>query len=90
MEKQSALKLHDAAGLGAAQCLRVLLENKANVNTVDNGGRTPLHIAEKNIASECLKALVEIMVDVNPKDKDGQHHVSKFWLRTKGQFWKNS
>lgn len=37
--------LHLAAAMGHENCIRILVELKANINALDTKGRTPLHCA---------------------------------------------
>ena len=51
--------LHDAAFMGKVKCLRVLLENGADVSTKDGDGRTAMDRARAGDYDACVKLLVE-------------------------------
>lgn len=68
------LPLHFAA---SAKIARILLENGADVNAMDNasGEITTLQFAMGNWATEKIKVLIEFGVDVNHRCKDGSRPI---------------
>ncbi|KAH7947100.1 hypothetical protein HPB52_007531 [Rhipicephalus sanguineus] len=55
-DKQGRTALHNAATLGDAEVVRLLLSHGANIHAVDKKGLTPLHIAAKegSLQAVCL------------------------------------
>jgi hypothetical protein len=65
--------LHGAANRGAVKAVRWLLQNGADANALDEGGRTPLHVcAERNTSTSVLKLLIEAGSELNAKDASGK------------------
>ena len=64
--------LHWAAEYGHLEIVKVLIENKANVNEADNNGRAPLHwvIEQKNV--EMVKFLMDKGADPLLVSKDAK------------------
>ena len=60
--------LHEATSVKAAEILRILLRNEADVNATANGGYTALHIAASLDAKDCIKVLLEHEPDLNIED----------------------
>jgi ankyrin repeat protein len=60
-----------AAGFGRVECMRLLLEKKADVATTCNNGGTALISASYEGHSECLRLLIESNADVDCKNEDG-------------------
>jgi len=63
--------LHLAAHDGKIDCLRLLLEKKALVNSQDFGKHTPLHRAVQNSKTECANLLISFHANVNAKNRSG-------------------
>jgi ankyrin len=63
-----ATALHLAAEYGQSQIVRLVLEKGANVDPVDNLGRTPLLWAAENGHSDIVQLLVSHGADVNRED----------------------
>ncbi len=61
--------LHFAAMSGSFDCVRILIENKADVNKPSFALYTPLHDAAGVGAVECVKLLIENGAKVNAKNK---------------------
>jgi len=59
------LPLHDAARHGHFDCLRILIENGANVNAKSFLGFTPLHRATLHGFQECAQLLINNGADVH-------------------------
>ncbi|KAI9774707.1 MAG: hypothetical protein M1839_001668 [Geoglossum umbratile] len=57
---------------GHIEVVRLLVENGAEVNAGDEGGRTALHWAVRNGREAVVKLLVEKGAEVNAKDRDGR------------------
>jgi ankyrin repeat protein len=60
--------LRFACGMERHECIQVLIENKADVNTADDEGVTPTHNAGQNGYSKCLNMLINAKADVNARD----------------------
>jgi cytohesin len=54
------------------EVVKLLLDNKADVNARDGGGKTPLHIAVASGSVEMVQLLLDNKADVNAKDTDGR------------------
>ena len=66
-----------ASNNGRAECVRVLIKAKANVNACDQHGMTSLMMASQGGHSETIKALVTGRADVNAKEpEDGETALS--------------
>lgn len=61
--------LHMAVAQGDLEKVKLLIQNKANVNAQNNQGQTPLH-AVSNV--EILNLLIANGADINQKDNHGQ------------------
>jgi len=62
--------VHYAANLGSKDCLKVLLDHQANVNSLDTNGRTPLVHAAINRRHACVDYLLKCKADANARDID--------------------
>jgi ankyrin repeat protein len=51
--------LHLACALGFKECVRTLVANNANINSIDIEGNTPLHLASEAGNIGCVKGLIE-------------------------------
>ena len=69
---EGATALHIAAKNGHVECLRTLIEAKANVNLQDKKGKSALHAAAKNGHVECLRTLIDSGADPKILDSEGQ------------------
>jgi len=54
-------------GSRAAECVRLLVENGAEIDAQDNFGYTPLHLAAVNESSQCASILLSHGADVTSK-----------------------
>ena len=63
--------LHWAARLGLAEMARLLIENGANPNLINDDNDTPLHWAAREGQKELLVILLAHGAKVNAVDKDG-------------------
>jgi ankyrin repeat protein len=61
--------LHFASMSGSVDCVRILIENKANVNARSFALYTPLHDAVGVGAVDCAKLLLDNGAEVNAKNK---------------------
>jgi len=59
------------AHAGGVDCARMLLARRANPNTVDRNGETPLHYAAQRLGSDCIEALLEARADATHRSKSG-------------------
>jgi ankyrin repeat protein len=65
--------LHGAANRGTIKAVKWLLQNGANPNALDGGGRTPLHVcAERNTSASVLELLIEAGSEPNARDASGK------------------
>lgn len=58
-------------GIKSFDCVKILLENKANPNQPNNLGTTPLIYASTNSTPKINKLLLEAKADLNLKNKSG-------------------
>ena len=63
--------LHLAAVFGQNEVARLLLKNKAQLESTDRNGSTPLMLAAFFAHPEIAKVLLENGAEVNAKNKDG-------------------
>jgi ankyrin repeat protein len=70
--KSEGRALHDAAGLGNIEAVKVLLASGADVNAINNDGETPLHIAAYSGMPDIAKLLLDAGADINAKTKEGK------------------
>ena len=64
--------LHFAAARNSIQCLDLLIFKKADVNAIDDLGRTPLFLAARNGQVEAVRNLIAAGADKSIEDKSGQ------------------
>ena len=71
--------------------VRMLLADGANVNAMDDTGRTPLQIvleSERRFAPELKEILIENGADLSDKTVDGSYRAGKFsWTDSYGENW---
>jgi hypothetical protein len=63
--------VHRACEQGNAKCLRLLIENKADLDCKAQDGDTGLIVAARNGHSECLKVMIEANADMDCKNNHG-------------------
>lgn len=70
---QGRLLLHGAANRGTIKAVKWLLQNGAAPNGLDNGGRTPLHVAaQRNTFTEIIELLIDSGSELNATDLSGK------------------
>jgi hypothetical protein len=71
--EQRRTLLHGAANRGTIKAVKWLLQNGADPNALDEGGRTPLHVcAERNTSTSVLKLLIEAGSQLNARGSSGK------------------
>jgi len=68
--------------------MELLLDNGANINAVNNGGCSTLHVAVNKQHLDCVKVLLDRGCDVNIQDTYGdtaQHDAIGEWVFPTGQ-----
>ena len=75
--------LHYAAEMGNTEFIPLLLSNGANIEEVDNKGRTALHHAMESL--ETMKVLVRHGADINAKDNMGS--TALHWAARSSYTW---
>jgi len=63
---------HIASLRNNVECVKVLLDNKCDINAIDDDGNTPLHIASESNASKCVDYLLRNSVDCTIKNNVGK------------------
>jgi len=76
------MPLHSAAASQNLEITRLLIENGADVNTIQNGGFTALHAAAHSGQIEMIKLL--ITVGANPKLKNNKNKIPEDLAREEG------
>lgn len=69
---QNEALLHHAAKLGRDECVRVLVEAKADLNATDMHGATPLMKAVISKHNNIVEALVKAGADIHAKTRGGK------------------
>ncbi len=69
-DKYKRTALHSAARYGAAAVSGYLIETGANLNTGDENGDTPLHLASLYSQDEVVKLILKSNVDINASNVD--------------------
>jgi ankyrin repeat protein len=63
--------LHNAAGYGNGDTIRVLVGNKANIEACTSDGRRPLHMACFKGRLDCVRKLIRFKADIESNDCNG-------------------
>jgi len=71
MDNTGASPLIYASIIGDIECMKILLDNGANINVIDINGRTPIFYALESGQIDALKLLIDKGADLNKKDKKG-------------------
>jgi ankyrin repeat protein len=69
--------LHTATSVGSSACVRLLLDNNANINCTEKHGRSPLHLAAWAGYVDTINTLIEHGTDLNSGDIHGR---TPFWF----------
>lgn len=69
--------LHVAATIGASKCTRMLIEEGAIVDQINDKGETPLHNAAQFGRVDCVRLLIERKANVNQPDNKGETPLDK-------------
>ena len=67
----SSSSLCEAAVNGHSECLRILIDAKANVDGLSGETYTPVYLAADRGQVECVRVLVEMKANVNQQDPFG-------------------
>jgi ankyrin repeat protein len=59
------------------ECIKLLLENGADINARDKEDATPLQHATFNGSYKAMQLLIERGADINTKDKEGSMPIHK-------------
>jgi ankyrin repeat protein len=62
---------HYAVGYGDARLVKLLLEHRANPNSTDRNGLTPLHISAAGGSIDKARVLLDFKADINAQSSDG-------------------
>ena len=78
--EEKTTPLHIACQAGRLECVKLLVENGANVTAADKSGATPVFVAAWKGHVECLKHLIgsnklTLPADLNTADEIGRAHV---------------
>ncbi|WP_353273625.1 ankyrin repeat domain-containing protein [Wolbachia endosymbiont (group A) of Agelastica alni] len=68
----ATIPLHMAAEHGDIEIVNALIGKNANVNEVDENGRTPLHLATELSRKYVVEVLLTAGADINAQDKNGK------------------
>lgn len=71
-EDDGCTPLYMAAGNGHIECVKLLLESKANVNKGSTNEETPVSNAAYNGQVDCVKLLIEWKANLNTIDGNGE------------------
>jgi serine/threonine-protein phosphatase 6 regulatory ankyrin repeat subunit A len=74
-EADQRTALHIAAFSGHLACVKLLLEQGANVESRDFYGMSPLHLASSQGHADCIGQLLSVGADANSVDNMGQTSV---------------
>lgn len=69
---RSRTVIPDCNGLDVLDAMKLLVERGADINPIDNEGRTPLHYIVRNVCGDVITFLLEHGVDINIKDHEGK------------------
>ncbi len=77
--------LWQATNARSINCVKLLLEKGANVNTYDNDGWTPMHIAVQNNDIEMVELLMQYHPNINQQDKYGNNVIWTAVFNSRGE-----
>lgn len=77
-----APKLHSSIANGDIKTIKKLIKSKANLNAIDEEGRTPLNLAISLKNTQAIDLLIKGGADVHTKDKGG--NTSLHWVIAQG------
>ena len=72
VDKDKRTGLHFACGVGSEECVKLLLQNGADVCAGDKTGYSPLHIAAGYLHRRVVRQLLEAGADPELEDKEGR------------------
>eukprot|EP00195_Chlamydomonas_chlamydogama_P011127 CAMPEP_0202893062 /NCGR_PEP_ID=MMETSP1392-20130828/2704_1 /ASSEMBLY_ACC=CAM_ASM_000868 /TAXON_ID=225041 /ORGANISM="Chlamydomonas chlamydogama, Strain SAG 11-48b" /LENGTH=406 /DNA_ID=CAMNT_0049577247 /DNA_START=235 /DNA_END=1455 /DNA_ORIENTATION=- len=75
VDENNRSALHFAAGLGNADCVKLLVEAGAQVDLQDREGYTPLHMAAGYMHTSAMAALIEAGANPEIRDNTGKNVV---------------
>lgn len=78
--------IHEAAGWGRIDCLKLLVERGANVSALNKNGWSALHFAAANGQIEMVNLLLEMGVDRHWRDNYGDTALDKVTRNWEAQY----
>ncbi len=79
-QKKNVYALHNTAGFGEPKMVKLLVDNGADLNLLDEKGESALIYAIQNSKTENVKILIEIGANVNHRTKD---NINPLYVATK-------
>ena len=71
-QRDDSAPIHLATANGHLEVIKILLEHRVNIDSVDTDGTTPLHLASSSGNAEIVRLLLEEGANTSVVDKDGQ------------------
>lgn len=76
IDEKGRTALFFAAGIGSEKCVRMLLEEGADLHWQDEDGYTALHLAAGYVHTSVVKVLLEFGANPEEEDKKGRSPLS--------------